>query len=543
MKRLGLIMIVLAAAAAGAQDSSAPQSATQPTAPTTPAQQPAKPKAEISRSNRIAVKTNPTENDMYCSGFVLKEGLPRAGRIAGGWDSPHEMRYSQRPNMNMIYLDRGSFAKDQQFAVVRPIKDLNTYEMTPGEFKNLKAAGQFYQELGRVKVNDVQNNLGIASVEFSCDAMLPGDVLIPWADRPVPTFRKDTPWNFLAQPNGKTTGLLLMGKEYDGLTSQRGKGYINVGSSQGVKAGDYFRVTRTYKQIAKDPADGQSVKASTSDYRMLEPLDKGKTALRVKTRFDAYPRKSIGEVMVLYTTPTTATVTVTRSWEQLQAGDGVELMDEPAPEAEAPAAAAAPPTVTCTASPASVHVGESSTIRCTGASPDNHELTYNYSADSGALSPHNDTAVLNTANAQPGVVTVTTNVTDDRGLAGSTTTKVNVQATAPAAPEASSAGNLTFKPNSAYVNNQSKAMLDQVALRLQQEAGSSAMLAGHVAEKESPRLAIARATNAMNYLVKEKGIDSSRVQVADGGPGAAQVEVWFVPAGAPLPQMTPQPKP
>jgi outer membrane protein OmpA-like peptidoglycan-associated protein len=245
--------------------------------------------------------------------------------------------------------------------------------------------------------------------------------------------------------------------------------------------------------------------------------------------------------MVLYTTPTTATATVTRSWEQLQPGDGIELMDEPPPPP--PAAAAAPmnpPTVTCTATPATVHVGENVTIRCAGTSPDNRDLTYNFASDNGAVTGRGETAVLNTANAQAGAATVTTTVSDDRGQTGTTTTQVNVQAAA--APEAANAGNLAFKPSSAYVNNQAKAMLDQVALRLQRESGSQAMMLGHVAEKESPRLAIARATNAKNYLVKDKGIDASRIQVADGGAGAADVEVWFVPAGAAMPNPTPQPK-
>jgi outer membrane protein OmpA-like peptidoglycan-associated protein len=245
--------------------------------------------------------------------------------------------------------------------------------------------------------------------------------------------------------------------------------------------------------------------------------------------------------MVLYTTPTTATATVTRSWEQLQPGDGIEMMDEPPPPPPAPAPAAMnPPTITCTANPAMVHVGENATIRCAGASPDNRDLTYSFASDNGAVTGRGETAVLNTANAQAGPATVTATVSDDRGQTASTTTQVNVQAAA--APEAANAGNFAFKPSSAYVNNQAKAMLDQIALRLQREAGSQVMMLGHVAEKESPRLAIARATNAKNYLVKDKGIDASRIQVADGGQGAADVEVWFVPAGAAMPNPTAQPK-
>jgi hypothetical protein len=538
MNRFGIFAIVLAAATACAQDQSQPQSATQPTAPTPQTAKPAQP--QVAATNRPAVSTSPTMNDMYCSGFVIQGGLPqRAGRVAGGWDSPFQNRFSGEANLNSaVYLDRGSFSKDQQFMVVRPVRDVNRYELTPRQFKNLKAAGDYFLEIGRVKVVDVQKGIGIARSDFSCDAIEPGDVLLPWADRQVPQFRRDTPWDFWAQPNGKTTGTLLMGREFDGLAGQRGKVYVNIGSSQGIKTGDYLRVTRTYAQMQKDPADNQSNQASIVDYEHKEPI-KEKITLH-STRYNDFPRKSIGELMVLYTTPTTATATVTRSWEQLQAGDGVELMEEPPPAPEPVAAAAPmnPPTVTCTATPASVHIGENATIRCAGSSPDNRDLSYAFSSDAGAVTGKGETAVLNTANAQPGVATVNTIVSDDRGQTGTTATRVNIEQ-APA-PTASDAGSLTFKPNGAYVNNQAKAILDQVALRLQREAGSTAMLVGNIEGKEASRLAIARATNAKNYLVNEKGIDTSRVQVADGGPGGAKVQVWFVPAGATMPQITPQ---
>jgi outer membrane protein OmpA-like peptidoglycan-associated protein len=540
MNKFGLMTIVLAAAAACAQEPAATQGATQPTTPTAPAQQQAKPATpQVAQTNRVAVSKAPTVNDMYCSGFVLKEGLQKVGRISSGWDSPFETRYVSKGNENIIYLDHGSFSKDQQFLVVRPFSDPNRYDMTPHQTRHLKDAGQYYMEVGRVRVMDVQNGIGIARVDLSCDALVPGDIATPFSERPVPQFRKDAAWDFVAPPNGKLTGTLLMGREYDGFASQRGKVYLNVGSNQGVKPGDYFRVTRTYMQMTKDPADNQPIKSGPVEYGHKDAID----SRSEQKRFHNLPRKSIGELMVLYTTPTTATATVTRSWEQLQAGDGVELMEEPPAEAAVPAQPTPmnPPTVTCMASPASIHVGESATIHCQGSSPDNRELSYNFATDAGGLSPHNDTAVLSAANAQPGVVTVTTTVSDDRGQTGSTTTKVNVEAAAPT-PEASSAGAFNFKPNSAYVNNQAKAMLDQIALRLQREAGSSVMLAGHVSGKEAAKLAIARATNAKNYLVKEKGIDTSRVQVADAGPGDANVEIWFVPAGATMPNLPTQPQ-
>jgi len=41
--------------------------------------------------------------------------------------------------------------------------------------------------------------------------------------------------------------------------------YMNMGSNQGVKVGDYFRVVRSYTATLKDPVDSLSFKAQTSE--------------------------------------------------------------------------------------------------------------------------------------------------------------------------------------------------------------------------------------------------------------------------------------
>jgi outer membrane protein OmpA-like peptidoglycan-associated protein len=258
-----------------------------------------------------------------------------------------------------------------------------------------------------------------------------------------------------------------------------------------------------------------------------------------KARYGELPRKSIGEAMILYTTATTSTAYVTRSLEQLQIGDGIELEDElpplppPAPEVQNP------PTITCVASPATIRVGESSNIRCTGSSPDERPLNYTFSADGGQLSPRGETATLDARNARPGVVSVMTSVADDRGLTANTVTRVNVERAQ--AIEPTNLGNFAFKNNSAYVDNQAKAFLDDVALRLQREAGSNVVLVGFTQDPEAARLGITRANNAKTYLTRDKGVDAGRVTTADGGRGGRKVDVWFVPAGAAMPNITANP--
>jgi hypothetical protein len=51
-------------------------------------------------------------------------------------------------------------------------------------------------------------------------------------------------------------------------------------------------------------------------------------------------------------------------------------------------------------------------------------------------------------------------------------------------------------------------------------------------EKQGPKLAAQRAVNTKDYLVKEKGIDASRVQVRTGTEAGKQVQNYLVPSGA-----------
>jgi outer membrane protein OmpA-like peptidoglycan-associated protein/opacity protein-like surface antigen len=88
-----------------------------------------------------------------------------------------------------------------------------------------------------------------------------------------------------------------------------------------------------------------------------------------------------------------------------------------------------PPVISCSANPASVRTGGTSTINSNASSPDGRRLTYSYTASAGEISGNGDTATLNTRSAQPGHITVTCNVNDDRNppLTASSTTIVNVE--------------------------------------------------------------------------------------------------------------------
>lgn len=199
-----------------------------------------------------------------------------------------------------------------------------------------------------------------------------------------------------------------------------------------------------------------------------------------------------------------------------------------------------PPTVSCSANPSTVQPGDSATITATGSSPQNRPLTYSYSASAGTVSGNGSSATLSTAGAAPGTITVTCNVVDDKGQTANATTQVTVNAPPPPpAPTTSALCTVNFerdKRRPTRVDNEGKACLDDVALNLQRSSDAKLAVTGNAASKEKhgTDLATQRAINTKEYLVKEKGIDASRVSVYTGTQDSKTVTTTLIPAGATL---------
>ncbi len=199
-----------------------------------------------------------------------------------------------------------------------------------------------------------------------------------------------------------------------------------------------------------------------------------------------------------------------------------------------------PPTISCSANPSSVNPGDSATITSNGVSPQNRPLTYSYSSTAGSVTGSSSTATLSTAGAAAGTITVTCNVVDDKGQTASTTTAVTVNAPPPPpAPQTSQLCSINFdrdKRRPARVDNEAKACLDDISLNLQRSSDAKLAVVGNAAsgEKMGTKLAAERAVNTKDYLVKEKGVDASRVTVYTGTQDGKTVTNTLIPAGANL---------
>ena len=495
--------------------------------------------------NGNAVANTPTQSDMYCSGYITSDHVSDKVFVAGGHNSPDQTRYAGP--MDTIFLHGEGMQPGQRYQIVRHVKDSNHYEAYSGQRSAVHGAGEPYFELAIVRVTDVQKRTGIAVFELSCSDVLPGDVAIPLPEREAPPYRNVSVDRY-TPPNGKTQGRIIMAKEFDTFVGSKYKVYLSIGADKGLKPGDYLRATRTYSSTYHDPEAGLSLKASnyedTQDHPQMLPSGD----------LSSLPRRTLGDMIVLSVHKHSATAMILTSLEDIHVGDGVELMDvADAPvlppiqpsfsNAPAPgpnnAANAAPPHITCTAAPTSVRTGESATISCEAASPDNRPLNITFVANGGKLSSNRNQATLDTTDTGAGPIAVRATAFDDRQMSASTVVSVNVEAPAPALPTAQKLMELNFKPTSAYVDNRSKAILDDVALKMQQDPNLNAVLSGQAQPGEGAGMALKRAQNAMTYLTKSKGIDPQRIQAKAGTELGDKVEVWTLPAGAQMPGTNP----
>ena len=316
MNKTGLLMLLMATAAWS-------QSTTEPLVADAPAPAGTIPTTVTFPIERVQM---PTYADVFCAGFISKQALPDANFVAGGLETPSTTKYVKG---NIVYLKGTGYTTGAQYEILRELRDVDEYEMFPGQRKVLSATGQPYEEVGRVRVVDTRSRTAIAMVEYSCDPINPGDIAIPFAEKSMVSFHPPVRFDRFLPTSSKVSGRIVMGKDFDATFGTGQKLYINVGANQGVKVGDYFRAVRNYEEDLRDPVDSLSFKAAISeDTQKKQPsFDPGMwergngPVIHVKD----LPRRAVGEIVIIGVTPTTSTGMIVFAMEDVHAGDGVEL--------------------------------------------------------------------------------------------------------------------------------------------------------------------------------------------------------------------------
>jgi hypothetical protein len=132
-----------------------------------------------------------------------------------------------------------------------------------------------------------------------------------------------------APANGQLNGRIILAKDFDSELGTGGKVYLNIGANQGLKVGDFLRAERSFDAVAHDPVDSLSFNAATVESTQAHPVSVNPTFLdRSKgpvIHAADLPHKAVGEIVIIGTTPTTATGMIVFALEPVYVGDRVEL--------------------------------------------------------------------------------------------------------------------------------------------------------------------------------------------------------------------------
>jgi len=269
----------------------------------------------VSATQAVPTATSPDYSAVYCSNFVTSENVASDVRLISGEQSNSKITFATH---DFVYVSKGAnqgVHVGDRFSVVRPVSDPVGVQWFKWQAKLLKAMGTVYLDAGQLKVVNVRPNVSVAEVTFSCTYMQRGDIVRPMQDRPSPPFKPASQFDQFAPASGKSTGMLVTGKDFANVYGKFNTVYVNLGTNQGVTVGEYLRVFRYQGGNAET-----AVYYPDYQYKMY-----GFGSTPQAYKWNDLPRDVRGEGIVINVGPNSATILITYSRSELWAGDYAEI--------------------------------------------------------------------------------------------------------------------------------------------------------------------------------------------------------------------------
>jgi outer membrane protein OmpA-like peptidoglycan-associated protein len=172
------------------------------------------------------------------------------------------------------------------------------------------------------------------------------------------------------------------------------------------------------------------------------------------------------------------------------------------------------PDVRLSANMTTVREGELVTFTAMANDPDNGPgpISYNWATTAGSVRRESADNVVSMDTTGLGDTTITVSVTVSDGDPNCADTEsLSVVVEKKEMPVLVPISPCPFPKNSARIDNACKQILDDCAIRMQNDPRLILVIDGHSAAKERAGIALKRAENARAYLVNEKGIDANRI--------------------------------
>ena len=162
-------------------------------------------------------RTTVDDAAMYCSGTITTDAVPQNSYIISGEQSVDKVAFVVNA---LVYINRGAgqgVKVGDEFLVVRPVKEELKEVWFKGQLELMRAMGQAWADLGRLKVVHVGDKISTALVESTCDYIQRGDIILPFTERPAPPLRQNAQLVDPFAPATGKTGMVVSSKYSDRL--------------------------------------------------------------------------------------------------------------------------------------------------------------------------------------------------------------------------------------------------------------------------------------------------------------------------------------
>jgi len=167
------------------------------------------------------------------------------------------------------------------------------------------------------------------------------------------------------------------------------------------------------------------------------------------------------------------------------------------------------PTVTLTLDKTDVYAGDTVNATAQARDPEGDPLTYAWTVDGQRRADTSSRVQINTSGLSGGRHSVAVTAQDDRGASASATQSFAVSE------------KIVMQIEAVRPDNQAKAQLDEIALKMRQNPQLRATLTGHTddqgSEEVNERAGLRRAEGVQGYLVNEQNIAASRIETQSAG--------------------------
>jgi hypothetical protein len=256
------------------------------------------------------------DNKLYCSGIVTSEPVPADTYVITGEESYYRIVYIQG---RLVFINKGAsqgVKVGDEFEVIRPTPvDNLQFEWFRPQKQLLRAMGTTYEDEAKLRVVNVQPNVSTAEIVFGCGYVQRADIVQRFAPRPAPMLKSEENFDMFAPPSGKSKAMIVTTRYFGQVASEGTIVYVNLGSGQGVKVGDYFRVFRF---------QGNSSETEYQTPRVAYQIFGFGSTPRPYAGPEL-PRDVLGEGVVVRVAKNAASVLITLAKREMYPGDYVEL--------------------------------------------------------------------------------------------------------------------------------------------------------------------------------------------------------------------------